>query len=368
MADMNKPLMDIDQQGMQVAVNSYKPGNGLAWSQLFPLKYTPKFDLKGLEGDEGIPVAADRVAFNTKAPKKSRKTIGSWSGKLSKYAVSREKDEIEINEYNDLQVLASSNSEDPATARYLVDMVYNDVDFCNNAMDMKVEVDSMRIGSSGKQTFTKKIDGDMATEDVINFNVPKENFGGVSAAWSEADKADGIKDISDWQSKIAKKGLKRPMYAIIEKSAFDMLCAQSATAKRLFPRFDQGLVTADMVTLQGINSYMQGKGYPQFLVIDTYATIQHKDGKEETIKPWNENVVTLSPIPQLGWTYYKPVPNVPNTEALQQQSSYYKMTRYSEVNPMLEVTMAEAYVQPGLINRASLVFINTKGTEWNNGE
>ena len=100
---MNKPFFDIDQAGMQVAVNSYKPGTGLAWAQLFPLKYTPKFDLKGLEGDEGIPVAADRVAFNTKAPKKSRKTIGTWSGKLGKYAVSREKDEIQINEYNDLQ-------------------------------------------------------------------------------------------------------------------------------------------------------------------------------------------------------------------------------------------------------------------------
>ena len=82
MADMNKPLFDIDQPGMQVAVNSYKPGKGLAWAQLFPLKYTPKFDLKGLEGNEGIPVAADRVAFNTKAPKKTRKTVGTWSGKL----------------------------------------------------------------------------------------------------------------------------------------------------------------------------------------------------------------------------------------------------------------------------------------------
>ena len=73
-------------------------------------------------------------------------------------------------------------------------------------------------------------------------------------------------------------------------------------------------------------------------------------------------------MPQLGWTYYKPVPNVPNTEALQQQASYYKMTRYSDLNPMLEVTMAEAYVQPGLINRASLVFINTTNANWNSGE
>jgi len=123
-----------------------------------------------------------------------------------------------------------------------------------------------------------------------------------------------------------------------------------------------------MISLGSINSYMVGKGYPQILVLDTYSTIEKKDGAQETIKPWNENVVALSPTPQLGWTYYKPVPSVPNVEALQTQASYYKMTRYSELNPMLEVTMAEAYVQPGLINRVSLVFMNTVKATWNNGE
>lgn len=365
---MNKPFFDIDIAGMQVAVNSYKPGNGLAWRQLFPLKYTPKFDLKGLEGNEGIPVAADRVAFNTKAPKKTRKTIGSWSGKLGKFAVSREKDEIEINEYNDLVTLAAANTEDAATARYLVDMVYDDLDFCNQAMDYKVELDAMRIGSSGVQTFSKSIDGDMATEDVINFNVPPENFGGTKTAWSDAENADGLKDLSDWQAKIAKKGTNKPMYAFIEKAKFDELCAQKATARKLFPRYDQALVTADMVSIDTINSYMRAKGFPQILILDTYATIEHKDGTHETVKPWNENVVVLAPTTQLGWTYYKPVPNVANTDALQTQASYYKMTRYSDLNPMLEVTMAEAYIQPALINRASLVFINTANTTWNNGE
>lgn len=364
---MDKPLYDIDVPGMQVAVNSYKPGNGLAWPQLFPLKYTPKFDIKGLEGDEGIPVAADRVAFNTKAPKKTRKTIGSWSGKLGKYSVSRDKDELEINEYRDLQTLAAANTEDPATAKYLVDQVYNDLDFVNSAMDYKVELDSMRIGSSGVQDFDAQYDGDMATADSINFNVPTDNFGGVTTAWGNSDTADALKDISDWQRKIAKKGGRKPMYAIMERTTFDDLCKQKSVAKRLYPRADQTLVTADMVSLGSVNSYMLGKGWPKLIVLDTYATVENKDGKRTTVKPWNENVVVLSPVPQLGWTYYKPVPLVENTDALQVQASYYKVTRYSEVNPMTETTMAEAYIQPGLINRASLIFINVKKTTWNNG-
>lgn len=364
---MNKPLFDIDQPGMQVQVNSYKPGLGLIWIFLFPLKFTPSFDLKGLEGDEGIPVAADRVAFNTKAPKKSRKTVGSWSGKLGKYAVSREKDEIEINEYQDLQAKAAANPEDKETARYLVDLVFNDLDFVNNAMDYKVEIDALRIGSSGIQDFPAKIEGEMATADTLNFNVPKENFKGVNSSWSDSANADGLKDLADAQDAIAKKGGRKPQYAIMEKVKFNQLIEQKSVARRLFPRYDQTLVTSDMISLESVNRYMLGKGWPQILVIDSYATIQHKDGSEDTIKPWNVNVVTLSPEPRLGYTYYKTVPKVPNTAALQAYSKFYKTTRYSDVNPMLEVTMAEAYVQPALTNRKSLVFINTDNTTWANG-
>ena len=203
---MLKPLMDIDQEGLQVEVNSYKPGNGLAWPTLFPLRYTPKFDLKGLEAEDGIPVSADRVAFNTRAPKKTRKTIGSWNGKLGKIAVSREKNELEIDEYNSLKIVSLANAEDTQAARYLVDLTYDDTKFCSTAMDYRVEVDSLRIGSSGKQVLTTKIDGKMATQDEINFNVPSANFVGVAAKWNVADTADGLAEFANAKKMIADKG------------------------------------------------------------------------------------------------------------------------------------------------------------------
>lgn len=365
---MNAPLYDIDRPGMEVAVNSYKPGNGLAWPTLFPLKFTPKFDLKGLEGDEGIPVTADRVAFNSRAPKKTRRTVGSWSGRLGKISVSRDKDEIQINEYLDLKDAASRNTEDVATAQYLVDLVYDDVDFCNKAMDYRIELDALRVGCSGKQCYDQKLDGEMVTEDLINFNVPEGNFQGVTTPWSDSENADGLEDIHKAQDYIAKQGLRAPRYAILEKAKFEEVLKQKKTASRLFPRCEQSLVTADMITLDAVNKYMAGKGWPQFLVLDSYATVEDKKGEQQTVKPWNVNVVTLSPEPRLGYTYWKPVPMVKNTEALQVQGKYYKLTRYSEVNPMLETTMAEAYVQAALSNRRSLVFLNTTDSTWNDGK
>lgn len=91
MADMRKPLFDLSQVDMQAELNSYMPGSGLAWPTLFPLRYTPTLDIKSLEGNDGIPVSADVIAFNAKAPQKTRKTIGTWSGQVAKVAISRQK-------------------------------------------------------------------------------------------------------------------------------------------------------------------------------------------------------------------------------------------------------------------------------------
>ena len=382
---MEAPLFDIDIPGMQATVNKFQPGAGLAWGTLFPLKYSRKFDIKGLEGDEGIPVAADRVAFNTKAPKKTRQKIGTWNGKLSKYAVSRDKDEVEINEYTDAQTLANAATENQQEKQELVNLVYDDVTFVRKAMDYKVELDCMRIASSGIQTFPAKIEGDMASQDIINFNVPEQNFIGVSisdkktkskgtvaaATWDDEENANGLLDLANAQDLIAKQGLSKPRYAFMEKQKFQQLVAQKKTAKRLYPQVnDLTMVTADMITLEKINAYnaKPENGYPQIIILDTYVTIEHKDGSKETIKPWNINVVTLSPTIQLGWTYYKNVPMVKNTAALQVYGAFFKVTRYSEVNPQLEETLAEAYVQPALINRKSLVFLNTANKTWSDGE
>ena len=368
MPDMNQPLFDLDQPGMNAEVNSYIPGNGFTWATLFPLKYTPKFDIKGIEGEDGLPISADRIAFNARSKNKTRKTVGSWSGKLGKISISRQKDELEINEYKDLKVIANANSEDNATAKYLVDMVYDDVEFVNNGMDMRVEIDAIRIGCSGKQVYDKAIDGNMVTEDVIDFKIPTANKGGVAVKWSDAENADGIADIAKMQSII--KGKKKPQYAILEVKAFEQLLAQARTIKRVASIMlnATNLASSDVLDVTNVNAYMRKKGYPQFLVIDTWGNVEDDKGDEETFKIWNENVVTLSPVPQLGYTYYKPVPIVDGTAALQTLGKYYKTTRYSTLNPMLEVTLAEAYVQPGLTNRRSLCLMNITKTTWSDGK
>lgn len=374
MADMNKPLMDIDQPSMQAEIESYEMGEGKVWPILFPLKPTSKFDIKSLAGKEGVPISADRVAFNVKAKAKTRKTIGSWSGKLGKISIERDKNEIDINEYQDLSAIVAALPEgsDNSAKQELVDMVYDDVEYVNVGMDTKVEVDACRIGSSGIQSFPAEIDGDNATEDIINFNVPAENFNGVAVVWSDHKNADGISDIATRYKAMRAKG-KHLRYAIMEQQAFEHLCAQEATLKKLSGynalTGKSLILTQNSVTIEAINSFMISQGFPQILVIETEAGIEGDDGEVATIKPWAQNVVTLAPTIQLGWTYWKTVPRVQNTDAVQAYGPFYKVTRYSQLNPMLEVTLAEAYMQCVLINRSTVNFLNTQYVStWNGGE
>lgn len=383
MAEMLKPLFDLSQADLNAEVESYVPGtlqdeNGverrLAWADLFPLKYTSRFDFKSLAGKEGIPISADRIAFNVKAKTKTRKKIGAFQGELGKIAISRDKDEKEINEYRDAQAIVAATPTDRAAKQELVDITFDDPRFCDRGMNTKIEIDSMYIASHGVQDFPAEIDGDNATQDQIDFNIPTENFKGVSAAnkkWSVAATADGIKDIVDLAKALKRAKKLKPNYVFMEQQAFEYLCAQEATLSRLssYSLFQNAniVLKAEDVNLININRYMASKGYPKIVVLDIEAGVEYDSGDQAAIKPFAENVVLLSPTKQLGWTYYKTVPLVDNTEALQSYSDFYKMTRYSEVNPMKEVTLAEAYVQCVPINRNSIGFINTENTSWNGG-
>ncbi len=374
---MPKPLMQLDQPSLQVEINSYRVGWQMIWATMFPLKYTQKFDLKGLTGNEGIPVAADKVAFNAKAPQKGRKKVGTWSGELHKISVARIKDEKDINEYEDALVLAQKN-EDAAAARDLVNSVYDDVKFVHDALDARMEIDACEIASSGVYTETSVQDGDQVTADVINFNIPEGQKVGVSKVWTSRDSqtgeitvnenADGLGDIIKAQKIVKDAGKRKPMFCYITEDAFVNLQAQKATASRLYPQVKTlSLVTSEMVSLQNVNAYMQRNGYPTLLVIDPLINEELPSGEIETKKPWNENVITLALTPQLGYSYYKTVPKVKDTESLQSYGAYYKVTVSGQTDPMEEKTVGEAYVQQGLINRGSMVLVNVNNTQWANG-
>lgn len=370
MGQICKPILDVDTASLNYELTTNTLGKNYFFRQFFPLKEVSRFTVKTIEGGDDIPVAARRVSFNAKNPLFTRKTVGKNELKLGKYAASRDMDEIQIQEYRDLKAIASA-SNNPAAANEMVDIAYNDVRFCERAIPAKIEADALGIASLGKQTFNSQYEGDMVTEDEIDFNVPASNFGGVTVAWSDEKNADGLADLMAWQDKIASTGEEAPKYAIMEKKAFRQLCAQEKTAKRLFPASKVlDVFSTGMVDLTAINNYMDGKGYPHILVIDSWVGFEDLEGHVTRIKPWNENVVTLAPTTQLGYTYWKRkhIEEAEDKVSIESQGEFYNVTIIGERNPDKVTTSAEAYAQVGLINRRSTVFMNTTKSEWNEGK
>jgi hypothetical protein len=365
---MFKPIFDVDLPGLQFEVNSHEVGMGMAYKQLFPLKYTPNFDIRALEGDEGIPVTADVVAFNTRAPQKTRRTVGGWRGTLFKVLISRSKNEREIKEY-EVQRAAAAAANDPQAAQWMVDLTYEDVEFCAEGVDSKANQICLIAASNGELAINEKNNGaGNVTQEAINYNVP--NKVGVAALWSDHENADGIADLAKAQEAVKKTNTKKPRFAFMGQAALDNLLLQAATVRRVASVALQvtGLASTETISLESVNAYMRTKGYPQIRVlVDQEATVEQENGVQESVNPWKENVVVLSLTEQLGWLYYTSVPTVPNTDALQVFRSFFKITRYSDVNPMQETTLGEAYLAPGLINRKSMVLLNTEKTTWNNG-
>lgn len=194
MADMRKPLFDLSQVDMQAELNSYMPGSGLAWPTLFPLRYTPTLDIKSLEGNDGIPVSADVIAFNAKAPQKTRKTIGTWSGQVAKVAISRQKDEKQIKEYQILRSYAQSSG-NPNVALQLVDMVYEDVQFCYEGVNYLAEDLDLQVGSKSAIVLKTENNNDVVTQNALNFNIPSAHKTGVKNKWSASSDSDPLGDI-----------------------------------------------------------------------------------------------------------------------------------------------------------------------------
>lgn len=363
----NKPYIPINGDEFAEFVNGFQP-TPLYYSQLFPLKPTNTFNIHAISGRGEIPIVAETVAFNSKSPLKSRKRVGEWSGNIGKISISRLKNELEINETIDGLYLAQKNG-DVQAAVEIVNRTFDDATFCINGIGNKIEMDALRIMSQGYLDLNESYDGKgKGSADVINFNIPSTQQTGVTKKWS-LDDADGLGDIIKVCQDMEEKDRQVPRYVFMSKKTFNVLINQEATKKRLSSALAivGNLSAYASFSQQEVNSYMLKFNYPQIQIIDRRVMTESNAGVREIVHPYKDNVLLFSPTLQLGWTYYKRVPMIENTEAQQVYGDCYKLTRYSEQNPMTETTMAEAYVQSVLTNREDLAMLNIANTTWANG-
>lgn len=361
---MNKSLMvGLNEKDMQAVVNSYnlKP---YYYPTLFPVKETPLLTWKMLEGQAGLRIAADLIARGATIPKKTREAISRIQGDIPKLAVSREKLEDELNEYDIMIAMAANNPD----LRALVEFWAEDTKFCFDGVANRVEWIALRQISLGKVTFTTANNAAVVTEYNVDYQIPSAQKIGVNTAWSGSGKP-FTKDIPTALA-VGKTIGATYRFAFMNTATLAKFVAQSEVITAC-SSYMQNLASIaqepDLATLnQALARNVKFKGL-QVIEIDQDITVELADGTRTTANPFEDDVVLFSESNVLGQTYYK-IPadmKLTGSAALKAMSGHTLIKKYSEESPIREVTEGIANIFPAWNLAGRSLLMQVSGTSWN---
>lgn len=355
-------IQGLSEKDMQAVVNTYNL-NAYYWPTLLPLKFTPVLTWKALKGTLGVPVAADVISYNAKAPRKTRNVVSRLQGDIPKISVGRDKEETDLNELNLLQQYAKTTE----GASALLDWIYEDVEFCFNAVNARLEWLALRGLSTGKIVLDSSNNEGVVTETSVDFQVPDDQKSGVSVVWTEAN-AESFKPITILKERVksAKKKGFALKYALMNQDTFDRM----VTSKQLINACAGWVIQAtgiDTLTpsLEVVNRVFASQKLPEIRIIESLVTIEI-NGKQTVVEPWEDGVVTLIPELMVGSTYYAPLADemVTDSMATKVKRGHVLIKKYSEEEPLKECTVAMANAFPAWGDSQRSFLIDTLHTSW----
>lgn len=359
---MRKSLINgLSEKDMTAVLVAYTLSS-FYYPTLFPLKFTPTLTWKQLQANAGAPIAADVVSYNSSAPKKSRQVVGRLSGDINKIDVSREKEETDLNEYYQLQRYANTTE----GAQALLDWIYNDVEFCFNAVNARLEWLCLRAASTGKIVLNSDNNNGVVTENAVDFLIPATQKTGVNIVWSNAASATPIATLKAKVKAAKALGFKLP-YAFMDQDTFDNMAATAEVQKFAATWVQNALQTQQVPSVDTVNAALSNANLPKIIIIESFIQIEKPDGSRSNVAPWEAGVVALVPSTVLGNTWYGPQADdmVTDSVASKARRAHILVKKYCREEPAVtEVTRGMANAFPALANANQTFLIDTLNTTW----
>ena len=282
-------------------------------------------------------VAADIIAVDSELPIKSRATIASANGKLPKIGMSKILKESDINVIN---VMEAQGGNTATIAAKLAD----DAVACSVGIDEKNEYNFL-FGLSNGYVAIQDEDNPNALMR-LNFNYLEKNiFGATTKGEISLEDIKRVLNQADADGNSVVK-------ICIAKSTFDAL-RQTREARELVAAYN-GMIFTDetklpVPTVSRFNeAFADDNNGVQFKVIDRSVVIE-ENGAKKSKKPWNADRLVYICNDVVGTLVYgrlaeqtNPVANVD----YQTIDTYKLISKYSEVNPLCEITSSQAFVCP----------------------
>lgn len=367
---MQKSLMQgLNEKDMEAMVRSYdlKP---FYHPTLFPLKLNTTLTWKALEMQTGLRVAGDVVARGSSIAAKSREAIARVQGDIPKVSFKKILDENELNDYYILLALSQTNP----NQRALVEAWANDTQECWNGIASRVEWMALKQISLGKLTFTAENNVGIVSEYDVNYGLSElgqlQGYQTGSAAWNKSASAKPLTvDFKGIVNAGRAKGYKLK-YAFMNLDTFTKFADTKEVKDLCASYLAVALDISTTPSVEQVNKTMANLPYLrglQIVVIDQDITVELEDGTRSTGNPFEDNVVLFSEDKVLGQTYYTtPVDmQLKGTAAIKVMNGYTCIKKFSNEEPVSEVTIGLANVFPGWLSSSRSYLMDVTNNTWN---
>src|SRR5690606_5580186 len=161
------------------------PFEALQYERHFPEQYTSDLSFTQIEANLGAKVAADVVAFNSRAPRKGRPLPGKAHGEIPKIEIARDKVETDFNVYrklmNDLRLV--NDTARANVSRQVINWIYGDQTFVVDGVKARLEWLAKQAASQGKYELTlTNNEAGVQTKVAVDFGIPTGNQLKMTAA------------------------------------------------------------------------------------------------------------------------------------------------------------------------------------------
>ncbi len=357
-------LKELTKANVEAYVNRQREAflQNMFWQKFFPLKYTTQLTWESLSGSGGNPVMADVIEYNASAPLKTRRVISKTNGDIPKIAIKRQMDEKDYNDYITLKALANDSNKSA-----LLDLVFNDVDFCYTGVMARTEFLAMQALSYGAISLTTANNNGIITEVACEFGIPSANKTGVTTSWATAASATPIADITTVQAaaKAAGYSLK---YAIMDLATFRLMVATTEVKDQYAVYQRVSISRKTTPTLADLNDMLAANFLPTIMIVDSNVRFESNAHALTSIASWKTGYVTFVPDFLVGNVLHGPIAeeNAPSVKdkAIMVKRDHVLISKWSELEPFAEFTKGQANAFPRFNDVNNIYIIKTDATTW----
>lgn len=306
-------------------------------------------------------VAADIHTDNGTILRKRRPIFESAIGDMPYISISRDLKRSQIKEYQTALALASDQS-----AAALVQYWGDDVDFCFTGVQAELEYIAWKLFSNaGKLAFTTTTNATFANEFDLDYDVYDEEKVTADSDWTKASSADILGDLRTLVFKAKSLGM-TPKFAFVNLNQLYRICSAEQIIKACASYVANAVGMSQTPDLTAVNSMLAKQAWlngMQLRVIDTEVTREFQDGTSWYGNPFDDNRIILTETERLGSTQYDLLQEQ-NDNVIRVERSHTVVKKYSEVEPLKEVTIGEADAVPVFDTAYRSLYVKTDKTNW----